>query len=239
MLGRALLTDLALRRVPDAALDAYGTGARAIARVGQIANGASRFVRGSSVVRAMGANRVSRFGGGLASPSAGSAAKSIVVTGEFFHGSGDRRAALDAIDQGFAMLQNDIVRNATSPSDAAWALAEIVPTVAAWHDFATKERESALGAWITEWSAFKHWHAKIIRLRELARARGIALQTPAPLALPETIWERGERGAGSGLDRAFTLAKWIAYAAIGLLGFASLYSALRTTREEIAAEIQP
>lgn len=238
MLGRALLTDLALRRVPDAALDAYGAGARAVARVGAIANGANRFVHGSQAVRVMGANRSSRFGGGLASPTVGSADKSIMVMGEFFHGSGDRRAALDAIDADVATLQDDILRNATSPGDAAWSLTEIVPSVAAWHDFATRERESTLGAWITEWSAFKQWHAKIVRLRELARARGIALQSPDPIPLPETIWERGERGSGSGLDRAFTLAKWIAYAAIGVLGFASLYSALSTTRQEVMAEIQ-
>lgn len=216
MLGRALMTDLALSRVPDAALNAYGSGVRAAARVGEIARGARWAMSGSRAVKTMGERHL--------------------IAGEFFHGGSDRRAALDAIDADFATLQDDVVAHA-SPSDAAWALVEIVPSVAAWHDFATRERNSALGAWITEWSAFKQWHAKIIRLRELARARGIALQSPDPIPLPETIWERGERGSGSGLDRAFTLAKWIAYAAIGVLGFASLYSALSTTRKEIAAEL--
>jgi hypothetical protein len=236
VLGRALMVDLALSRVPDAALNAYGAGARAVSRVGSIANSTQRFMRGSSAVKMMGRESTRGFASSTVSSAGGFA--SVNVTGEFFHGSGDRKAALAAIDADFATLQDDILHNAISPGDAAWSLAEIVPTIAAWHDFATRERESMLGAWITEWSAFKQWHAKIIRLRELARARGIALQSPTPIQLPETIWERGERGAGSGLDRAFTLAKWIAYAAIGALGFASLYSALRTTRREIAAEIK-
>lgn len=234
ILGRAIMIDLALSRVPDAALNAYGTSAHARTRIGEIARGARWALQGSKAVRLMG--RESSRG-----PTVGSAGRfaSTNIAGEFFHGSGDRRAALDAIDRDVAALQDDIVRNAQAPGDAAWSLAEIVPTIAAWHDFATRERGSTLGAWITEWSAFKHWHAKIMRLRELARARGIALQSPEPIPLPETVWERGERGSGTGLDRAFTLAKWIAYAAIGVLGFASLYSALSTTRKEIAAEIAP
>lgn len=221
MLGRALAIDLAvdlgLRRVPDAALEVYGAGAVAITRGGQIARGARHLVVGSSAVRAMGARRV--------------------IAGEFLHGPGDRRAVLEALSVDFAALGNDVTHRATSPSDAAWALVDIVPAIAAWSDFAQRERASTIGAMLTDWKVFERWRERLVRLRELCRARGIALESPEPGKLPETIWERGEHGTGSGLDRWFTLAKWAVYAGIGLVGFASLYSALRTTRQEIAAEI--
>lgn len=216
-LGRSIVMSAAMSRVPDAALDAYGAAVHAIRRTSTIATGARMLGRGSLALRTM-------TGRGA----------HAVVAGEFFHGPGDREAAIASLSADFAALQADLTRGAVSPEDAAWALGDVVPVIDSWRAFVARQRDSMLAPYVTDWSAFETWQATLVRLRELAAARRIPLESAPPIPLPQTVWERGTKGTGSQVDFLFTAAKWIVYAAIGILGFGSLYSALRTTGKEIS-----
>lgn len=235
-LGRAIATNAAMsvgtsfalgsvmRMVPDEAFSIEGDVSAVIGAARSIGRGARFFARGSEATRAM-------SGRGAGDGAIGS--RHLVVAGEFLHGPGDRSAALASITADFVALQSDIEHGAQSPADAAWALGDIVPALAAWNDFVSRERSSALAPYVTDWSAFTSWQERLVRLRELARARGIELGSPEPVPLPKTVWERGGEGSGNAVDKYMALVKWAVYAALGILGFASLYAALRSVRYEI------
>jgi hypothetical protein len=217
MLGRAIATELALRATPDAVLNAYGAGARAIELGGQVTRSAHLAYVGSSGIRTM----------------LGRGHQPVVIAGHFLHGPGDRHAALDSLRADYQSLQADLMNHATSHDDAMWALADAIPQLSAFDEFYKRERASWIGMMLTDWAVFQSWQDKLVRIRELAKMRGIHLDGPQPVPLPETIWERGASGTGSDTDRWFTLAKYVVYAALGIVGFASLYAALRTVKHEV------
>ena len=219
-LGRSVVTSAALGAIPDPVLEAYGHGAHAVGQAIAVARGARWFAAGSTHLR---------------SSSGRSGSARTVVAGEFLHGPGDRAAAIGSLSADFAALKRDILTSARNPEDAAWALASVVPQIAAWQGFVDNEKSSMLAPYLTDWSAFVTWQEKLVRLRELAAARGIALTSADPIPLPMTVWERTENGRGSGADRWLTLAKWTVYAALGLMGALSLYAALRAVRREVTS----
>lgn len=226
-LGRAITThaarSIAIGIVPDAALDAFGSGRHALGRARDIARGARWAATGSQALRTM--------SGRAANPA-------TMVAGEFFHSPGDTQAATAALSTDFAALRADLAHHATSPSDAAWAIADVVPVIAEWDAFAKRMCTSQLAPYLTDWKALENWRNRLIGLRGFARARGITLDSSGPIPLPQTVWERGTMGTGTTIDLAFAMGKWIVYAALGLMGIAGLYAALTTVKREVAAELK-
>jgi len=225
-LGRAILIgnakSFALSRVPDVALNAYGSGAVAIDRARKIARGAHWMVAGSQAMRTM--------GGRGAKPNA-------MVAGEFFHGPSDIQAVIAALSVDFSAFQSDLIHNAIKPDDAAWAISDVVPAITDWRTFVEHQDRSMLAPYMLEWRALDKWRDRLILLRGLARARGIKLDSDGPAPLPQTVWQRAEHGIGSPVDLTFALGKWIVYAALGLMGAFGLYTTLRKVRREVSTEV--
>jgi hypothetical protein len=154
----------------------------------------------------------------------------MVSAGEWFHGASDRTNALAQLGIDFQALLGDLERHAISAQDAAWVITEVVPALRAWEAFVQREASSALAPWVTEWSVYEAWWDRLTRIRELARARGIILESPDPLPLPKTIWQRGAQGEGSPLDTWFGFLKTGIFAAVAVTGFVSLWAILAQFR---------
>ena len=143
------------------------------------------------------------------------------VAGEWFHGLSDRQNAIAQLGADFSALQGDLAHSATAPDDVAWIVSVVQPTLHAWQDFAQKQAASGISPWVTEWSVYLTWQERLHLLRQLARSRGIVLESPDPVPLPLTVWERSRTGEGGGLDAWLGLFKVVllgAVAAAGLVG---------------------
>jgi hypothetical protein len=140
------------------------------------------------------------------------------VAGEWFHGFSDRSAALGQLGADFSALQGDLSLHAEDPADLAWVIAVAVPTLRDWQAFAAKQDGNTLSPWVTEWSVYESWWERLVRLRELARSRGIQLDSPEPVPLPKTVWQRGTTGSGSSTDALFGLLKVTIFGVIALTG---------------------
>jgi len=153
------------------------------------------------------------------------------VGGEFWHGASDRRAAVEQLALDFRVFQNDLTSGQLSPQDVAWMALVVTPTLTSWQEFATHELSSGLASAMTEWSVFESWWERLRRLRELARARGIVLESPEPVRLPRTVWERAAAGTGSEADVWISALKTGILGAMALVGAASLYTIVRDFRK--------
>jgi hypothetical protein len=150
-----------------------------------------------------------------------------VSAGEWFHGLSDRQAAIGQLGADFSALQGDLSLHAENPADIAWVIAVAVPTLKDWQTFAARVEGNALSPWVTEWTVFEQWYERLRRLRELARSRGIQLDSPEPVELPKTIWQRGREGSGTGADAWFGLLKTVIFGAIAVTGAVGFYVVAR------------
>jgi hypothetical protein len=156
-----------------------------------------------------------------------------LVSGELFHGDGDRKRALAQLTTEWHAFAADIV-NATKtpdvkPSFVTWAALYVAPTLAEWDAF--ERNESTWSArFATDWQTFEAWQFRLRQLRELARIQGATLASPEPVTLPRTIWQKGERGSGDSADVLWTMLKTIVYAAVAVTGVVTLYAVARDVR---------
>lgn len=197
-----------------------------------VTRGARIYVAGQAAAR--GARFI--YVGAEGVKSHGRRGEQTISAGEWFHGSSDRMNAIAQLGIDFAALHGDLERHAISAQDAAWVITEVVPTFQAWEAFVVRQANSSLAPWVTEWSVFETWEGRLRRLRELARARGLVLDSPDPMPLPKTIWQRGEQGEGSPLDTWFGLLKTAILGAVAITGFASFYIVLRDFHRERKAD---
>lgn len=153
-----------------------------------------------------------------------------VSAGEWFHGLSDRQAALGQLSADFAALQGDLSLHATSPDDEKWTAAVVSPTLRDWQAFADRQAKSALSPWATEWSVYETWQERLLRLRDLAHSRGIQLDSPVPVPLPKTIWQRGNEGEGGGIDVVAGLVKTVLFGMLALTGVVGFFVIVRDIR---------
>lgn len=153
---------------------------------------------------------------------------------ELFHTVADRERALAQLSTGFRALTNDLAvwqaSNKERPDasqTAQWLAADVTPTLDEWSDFIVHERKSWWTKFATSWETFEQWWNRLRHLRSMARAHGIALQSSEPEPLPKTIWQRSEEGKGSEATAVLGVLKIGALTALGLLGAAALYAAVR------------
>jgi hypothetical protein len=153
----------------------------------------------------------------------------VIAGGQFWHGGDDRAIALAQIGADFERLQDDLIAHAHTEADATWISSDVAPVIAAWRTFVTRIAKSKLAAYVTEWPVFLAWQGRLILLRSASRARGIHLESPEPVGLPQTVWERATSGNGTSLDTWLTLGKTIVFGAIAVTGVTGLYAMIRQT----------
>lgn len=157
---------------------------------------------------------------------------------ELFHTAADRDRAMAQLTTGFRALTNDLavwLSSNTGHPDAStiaqWIAADVTPTLAEWADFVSHER-SWWSKIATSWETFEQWWDRLKQLRTLARVHGVTLQSVDPVPLPKTIWQRSEEGKGSEATAIVGVLKIGALTALGIMGVAGLYGALRNLKEK-------
>lgn len=159
------------------------------------------------------------------------------IGGEFFHSIKDRQLAIMQLSGGLRSLVNDLaVWHAANPgapnasANAQWIAADVTPTLDEWRAFLKHEDKSWWTRAATSWETFEDWHDRLKRLRGLARAHGITLESREPVDLQATIWERGAEGKGGEGAAMLGVLKVAVAASLGVLGFVTMYAVIRELR---------
>ena len=154
---------------------------------------------------------------------------------ELFHTAADRDRAIEQLSTGFRALANDLAVWLTSNEEhpdatkiAQWIAADVTPTLEEWAAFAAREKKSWWAKIATSWETFESWWKRLKQLRSLARTHGVTLQSADPTPLPKTIWQQGAEGTGSEATAILGVLKIGAFAALGIMGAAGLYGAIRS-----------
>lgn len=153
---------------------------------------------------------------------------------ELFHTVADRERAAAQLSTGFSALASDLAvwqtTNASKPEAsqiAQWLAADVTPTLQEWKQFLEHEQRSWWTKLATSWETFEQWWDRLKQLRSLARAHGVTLQSAEPVPLPKTIWQKSEEGKGSEATAILGVLKIGALTALGIIGAAGLFSAVR------------
>lgn len=156
---------------------------------------------------------------------------------ELIHTGADRNRAIAQLSTGFRSLTSDLAvwleTNKDHPDAskiAHWIAADVTPALAEWSEFVAHEKSSWWNKLATSWDTFERWWDRLKQLRSLARLHGVVLQSVEPIPLPKTIWQRTEEGNGSEATAILGVLKIGALAALGIMGFAGLYAAVRNLR---------
>jgi len=156
---------------------------------------------------------------------------------ELFHTVADRTRAIAQITTGFRALANDLAvwqTSNTSRPDASktaqWIHADVTPTLEEWGEFVAREEKSFWTKIATSWDTFTMWWKRLSQLRSTARLHGVTLQSAEPVELPKTIWQHSEEGKGSEATAILGVLKIGAFTALGIMGVAGLYSAIRSLK---------
>ena len=156
---------------------------------------------------------------------------------ELFHTASDRDRAIAQISTSFRALTSDLAvwlsTNKGHPDAntiAQWIAADVTPTLAEWGEFVAHEKSSWWNKIATSWETFEQWWDRLKQLRSLARVHGVTLQSVEPVPLPKTIWQRSDEGKGSEATAILGVLKIGALTALGIMGVAGLYGAIRNLR---------
>ena len=156
---------------------------------------------------------------------------------ELFHTGANRERAIAQISTGFRALASDLAVWMTSNEErsdatktAQWIAADVTPTLEEWGAFVAHEQTSWWVKIATSWDTFEQWWGRLKQLRSLARAHGVRLQSAEPVPLPKTIWQHSEAGNGSEATAILGVLKIGALTALGIMGAAGLYGAIRNLR---------
>jgi hypothetical protein len=178
-----------------------------------------------------GAERVHRATRGIGGFGAGDKTK---IGQELFHTVADRERAIAQIATAFKALSSDLAIWMTSNIDrpdatttAQWLAADVTPQLEEWAQFVAREQGSWWTKMATSWETFEGWWDRVKQLRSMARAHGVTLQSAEPLPLPKTIWQKSEEGKGSEATAILGVLKIGALAALGVIGAAGLFTAVR------------
>jgi hypothetical protein len=158
----------------------------------------------------------------------------VVVGGDLLHHSDDdRERALAIVDLGLARLRAEVEPIVTAadapPARAQWWSADVLPMLSDWALF-REHQASWMNRLATDWETYLAWRKLLGGLRTGARMQGIALTSPEPERLPETILERGLAGRGSKIEAAWTIGRTLLYTAAGVAGIWGLYAVARDVR---------
>jgi hypothetical protein len=181
---------------------------------------------------------------------------------DLVHTAADRDRAVEQISTAFRELADDVAAWLTAnpthqaaPGVARWIVADVTPALAEWGEFVAREKKSWWTKLATNWSTFEGWADRVKQFRSLARAHGVTLHSAEPAPLPKTIWQHTESGNSSEAMAILGVLKIGALTALGIMGAAGLYAAVRNlkhrghppehaeirqiVREEVAAAHKP
>lgn len=161
---------------------------------------------------------------------------------ELFHTAGDRDRAIAQLTTGFRALAGDLAvwqaSNMSHPDAskiAQWIAADVTPTLEEWKAFVAREQKSWWTKIATSWETFEGWWDRLKQLRSLARTHGVTLYSVDPLPLPKTIWQHSEDGTGSEAAAILGVLKIGALTALGIMGVAGLFGAIRNVKARAQA----
>lgn len=164
---------------------------------------------------------------------------------ELFHSAADRVRACAQLSTGFRALVNDLAVWLTANTDhpnanttAQWISADVTPTLEEWNAFISHENKSWWTKIATNWETFEGWWGRLKQLRSLARAHGVTLQSVEPVPLPKTIWQKSAEGNGSEAAAILGVLKIGVFTALGIMGGAGLYSAIRGLRAKTVGAVE-
>jgi hypothetical protein len=156
---------------------------------------------------------------------------------EFFHTVADRTRALSMLTTSFQGLSNDLAVWQTANRDlpqatstAQWIAADVTPTLDEWRQFFEHESRSWWSKLATNWETYEEWVTRLRQLRSMARAHGITLQSPEPVDLPKTIWQRGAEGKGSEAAALLGVLKIGAGVLLTVMGVVGIYEVVHKLR---------
>jgi hypothetical protein len=156
------------------------------------------------------------------------------VGGEFFYSIADRQRAITRLAFDFQSLANDLTTWHSANMDASnattlvqWFAADVTPTLEEWQKFVETENKSWWTKAATKWETFEDWQDRLRRLRGLARAHGIMLESPEPEDLPATVWKRGAEGKGGEGAALLGVLKVAVATALGITGFVTMFAVVR------------
>lgn len=152
-----------------------------------------------------------------------------LVGAAWFHGLGDREAALAQLDMGYVLFATDVVANA-SEHDRAWISTDVLPLVTSWAAFEKSARGSTIALVAIDWETFERWLDKLKAARAAARTRDIALASPEPGELPETVFDQAREGHGGSLVATIGVVKLAIAGVVALAGAWGVYSVVRDWR---------
>lgn len=162
---------------------------------------------------------------------------------DLVHTGVDRDRAIAQISSDLNVLAHDLSTwlqaNQDQPaakSVASWIAADVTPALADWGEFVAREKKSWWTKLATSWNTFESWADRVKQFRALARAHGVTLQSAEPTPLPKTIWQRTEDGNAPEGMAVLGVLKIGALAALGIMGAAGLYTAVRNLRNMPAAQ---
>jgi hypothetical protein len=156
---------------------------------------------------------------------------------DLVHTGVDRDRAIAQISTDFRVLASDLstwlAENQDHPaakSVASWIAADVTPALAEWGEFVAREKKSWWTKLATSWDTFEAWADRVKQFRSLARAHGVTLQSGEPTSLPKTIWQHTQNGNASEGMAVLGVLKIGALTALGIMGAAGLYTAIRNLR---------
>jgi hypothetical protein len=166
-----------------------------------------------------------------------------LVGADVYHGDGHRGRALAQLNADFerfrAEVEPMVAQDGAAAARVQWWRVDVQPVLADWASFYRSESTSWMTRFATEWSTYVAWLTQIRALRLGARLQGIALVSPEPATLPETMSEQGAAGRGGWFETIWTFLKTIVYAAVGVVGVFSIYTVWRDLRSPKALEAPP
>jgi hypothetical protein len=220
----------------DAGLDARSHVRRAVELGTSVRAGVGRARWGASGLEAERARAGGRYAGVPRVISAG-----VSIGNGVFHGDADRAHALEILGSGFDALEADLSRaiatrvhsieteqdHERAAALLQWWNVHVRAAIAEFRAFVKNEQASWITRFATSWDTFEAWRDRLIRLRENARIQGVALASPEPPPLPQTVTEQGATGTGSPFAALWTAIKLVLYAAAGFVGVVGLVHVAR------------
>jgi hypothetical protein len=135
-----------------------------------------------------------------------------------------------------AVWQTSNTTNPDASKIAQWIAADVTPALEEWKAFVAREQKSWWTKIATSWETFEGWWDRLKQLRSLARVHGATLQSSDLQPLPKTIWQRSCEGTGSEATAILGVLKIGALTAVGIMGFAGLFSVIRSVRARVQAD---
>jgi hypothetical protein len=142
--------------------------------------------------------------------------------------------------------RQEAVMQTFDPKKVQWWNSYAAPLFNQWNKFRREQLGDYTTAsdyiafaerWQTNWDVYEDWRKKLDKLRAEAVTRGFTVDAPKPMDLPTTVWadvahtvERGAGAVAGGIGDVWKLAKYGAWAVLGIGAVVALSSVVSNLR---------